>query len=221
MRRKIVRNIEENVQVTRIREENRQYKAHPDDLGLASKLLEECNAFLTDHPGSDQVATVQGIRAEVQAVVSTMTRARNHEGLRHQLTQSAESPWRCYQLCTGFLKNDPSHPKAREVEADRDRFLGKADDKAWDEVIQHARNYPRLFPEQIAQCEDYMHNVLFTTHQVEAAAFKELAIIGQDRASYEAIRKKAGDGADPVTLSVPCCVSSVPDTSTSRSPARR
>ena len=107
-----------------------------------------------------------------------MIRAKNYEGFRRQLTQAAESPWRCYRLCTEFLERDPSHPKAREVEVDRDRFLGKADDKAWDEVIQHARNYPRLFPEQIARCEDYMHNVLFKAHQVEAAAFKKRANVG-------------------------------------------
>ena len=85
----IVRDIEQTLQLTRIHEENRQYKAHPDDLGLATKLLDECQAFLTDHAGSDQVSTVQGIQAEVQAVVSTMTRAKDYEGFRHQPAQAA------------------------------------------------------------------------------------------------------------------------------------
>jgi hypothetical protein len=92
---KIVRNIEEYRQLTWIKEDERTYRTHLDDPGLANMLLRECETFLKAHPGSDQLATVQAVRADTQANVSTKNRAKNYEEFRHQQAQAAESPWRC------------------------------------------------------------------------------------------------------------------------------
>jgi len=196
----VARSGEENRFRARIDEDYRQFSARPDDPGLAKRLQDECEAFLKALPRSIHVATVQSIRAEAQAVVGTITRARNYEELQHNLSKAAESPLRCHQLCAEFLKNDPSHPRSKEVSDERDRFLRKADDRAWGEVIGFARGYPSLFREQIAKCGIYTDNSLFKSHQKEANEFRTRAIRGYDRTAYEAIRTRAGDNNHPATL---------------------
>ena len=94
----------------------------------------------------------------------------------------------------------PVPSESREVEADRDRFLAKADDQAWAEVIRHARTSSRVSSRSRSPgAKNIIQNALFTAHQGDAAAFRKRSIGGRP-GSYEAIRNKAGDGADPATL---------------------
>ncbi len=196
----VARTWAENQKRARIDEDHKRLQDHPHDPGLATNLRDECEDFLKGLPKSSHVPIVQTIRAEAQAVLDTMTLAKNYEELQANVSRAAESPLRCHQLCAEFLQNNPSHPRAKEVATDRDRFLRKADDQAWAEVDRNARAYPTDFRDQIGRCEDYQHNALFTNHQQEANEFRKLAIRKYDRASYEAICAKARSGDHPATL---------------------
>jgi hypothetical protein len=166
----------------------------------SQSLLAKCDCFLRDLPASRYLPRIQMIRAEVQANVHTQRRAINYATLQANLAKAAEAPLRCYVLCSDYLKQDPTDPKADEVRARRDRYLRQADDQARDEATAFARKYPGLYRDQIEKADTYLANVLFAVHRDEALWVKGDTIKRYDRATYEAIRTMAQEGSHPVTL---------------------
>jgi hypothetical protein len=175
-------------------------KLGTNDYELSKRLLAKCDSFLKDLPASRYLPRVQMIRADVRATVHTQEQAINYAALQANLAKAADAPLRCYELCSEFLKRDPTDPKAGEVRSDRDRYLRKADGQSWDELTTFAQKYPISFRERIERIDAYLANALYTVHRDEALRSKGDTIKRYDRETYNAIRTMAREGNHAATL---------------------
>jgi hypothetical protein len=196
----VAQNDEEDRLHAEIEENHKKFRTHPDDDKLAALLVDECESFFTKLPSSRHLASVQAILADARATVRTQERARSHAALKVNLNTAADAPFRCYELCAAFLKEDPSHPQADEVRRDRDSYLHKADNQAWSLVTTYALKNRSFYPDQIEKADAYLANTQFTVHRSDAARFKAQAIQGYDRSAYEAICSEGPASNHPAAL---------------------